>query len=192
MYADDSLAASQVAARSGWPRQADVPIGELRAVASTATPATPPSPTSSASRRASTRWSSARTQIVAQLKSAYQTACEGGCTSVVFNRLFRRALEVGKRVRTETAIGERPVSVSSAAVELALQVFGKFKDHTVLILGAGETSELTATHLKAPRHRAHPGDEPDVRRRGGAGRSASAAAPCPSRTSKGTCRPPTS
>jgi len=88
-------------------------------------------------------------QIVAQLKAAYQLACEGGCTSVVFNRLFRHALEVGKRVRTETAIGERPVSVSSAAVELALQVFGRFKDHTALIVGAGETSELTATHLKA-------------------------------------------
>jgi len=88
-------------------------------------------------------------QIVAQMKAAYQGACEGGCTSVVFNRLFRRALEVGKRVRTETSIGERPVSVSSAAVELALQVFGKFRDHVVLILGAGETSELTATYLKA-------------------------------------------
>jgi glutamyl-tRNA reductase len=88
-------------------------------------------------------------QIVAQMKGAYQAACEGGCTSVVFNRLFRRALEVGKRVRTETAIGERPVSVSSAAVELALQVFGRFRDHVVLILGAGETAELTATHLKA-------------------------------------------
>jgi glutamyl-tRNA reductase len=88
-------------------------------------------------------------QIVAQLKAAYQQACDGGCTAVVFNRLFRHALEVGKRVRTETAIGERPVSVSSAAVELALQVFGKFRDHTVLIVGAGETSELTATHLKA-------------------------------------------
>ncbi len=88
-------------------------------------------------------------QIVAQMKAAYQQACEGGCTSVVFNRLFRHALEVGKRVRTETAIGERPVSVSSAAVELALQVFGKLKDHTVLIVGAGDTSELTATHLKA-------------------------------------------
>jgi glutamyl-tRNA reductase len=88
-------------------------------------------------------------QIVAQLKAAYQMACDGGCTAVVFNRLFRHALEVGKRVRTETAIGERPVSVSSAAVELALQVFGKLRDHTVLIIGAGETSELTATHLKA-------------------------------------------
>ena len=61
----------------------------------------------------------------------------------MFNRLFRHALEAGKRVRTETAIGERPVSVSSAAVELALQVFGRLQDHTVLIIGAGETSELT-------------------------------------------------
>ncbi len=88
-------------------------------------------------------------QIVAQMKAAYQQACDGGCTSVIFNRLFRHALEVGKRVRTETAIGERPVSVSSAAVELALQVFGRLKEHTVLIVGAGGTSELTATHLKA-------------------------------------------
>ncbi len=86
-------------------------------------------------------------QIVAQMKSAYQLACEGGCTSVVFNRLFRHALEVSKRVRTETAIGERPVSVSSAAVELARQVFGKLRRHQALILGAGETSELTAAHL---------------------------------------------
>ena len=88
-------------------------------------------------------------QIVAQLKNAYQIACEGGCTNVVFNRLFRHALETGKRVRTETAIGERPVSISSAAVELALQVFGKFKKHSALILGAGEMSELTAVHLKS-------------------------------------------
>jgi len=88
-------------------------------------------------------------QIVAQMKSAYYQACAGGCTSVVFNRLFRHALEVGKRVRTETAISERPVSVSSAAVELALRVFGDLRGHTALIIGAGETSELTATHLKA-------------------------------------------
>jgi glutamyl-tRNA reductase len=88
-------------------------------------------------------------QIVAQMKAAYQAAYECGCTSLVFNRLFRHALEVGKRVRTETAIGERPVSVSSAAVELAAQVFGKLACRTVLIVGAGETSELTATHLRA-------------------------------------------
>ena len=88
-------------------------------------------------------------QIVAQLKAAFRAAKEGGCTGVVFNHLFRSALEVGKRVRTETSIGERPVSVSSAAVELALQVFGRLSEHTVLVVGAGETSELTVTHLKA-------------------------------------------
>ena len=66
-------------------------------------------------------------QILAQLKDAYQAACGEGCTSTVFNRLFRHALEVGKRVRTETAIGERPVSVSSAAVDLARQVLGKLE-----------------------------------------------------------------
>ena len=125
-------------------------------------------------------------QIVAQLKAAYQQACEGGCTSVVFNRLFRHALEVGKRVRTETAIGERPVSVSSAAVELALQVFGRFRDHTVLIVGAGETSELTATHLKAHGIERDPGDQPHVRRPPRSWPAGWAAAPCPSRSSKGT------
>jgi glutamyl-tRNA reductase len=88
-------------------------------------------------------------QIVAQIREAYDIAREGGCTSVVFNRLFRHALEVGKRVRTETAIGEKPVSVSSAAVDLAEQVFGRLDDTTALIIGAGETGELTATHLRA-------------------------------------------
>ena len=146
-YASDSLAASQAAVER-LARQADVPVAELE-----------PSVYSYSGDAAIAHLFRVtasldsmvvgEAQIVAQLKSAYQEACEGGCTSVVFNRLFRRALEVGKRVRTETAIGERPVSVSSAAVELALQVFGKFKDHVVLILGAGETSELTATHLKA-------------------------------------------
>ena len=88
-------------------------------------------------------------QILAQIKTAHQVAGESGCSSVVLNKVFRHAIEVGKRVRTETAIGERPVSISSAAVELALQVFGKLDNHVVLILGAGEMSELTATHLKA-------------------------------------------
>ena len=146
-YASDSLAASQ-AAVTRLAEQAGVPVPELE-----------PSVYSYSGDAAIAHLFRVtasldsmvvgEAQIVAQMKSAYQAACEAGSTSVVFNRLFRRALEVGKRVRTETAIGERPVSVSSAAVELALQVFGKFKDHAVLILGAGETSELTATHLKA-------------------------------------------
>ena len=147
VYAHDSLAARQ-AAVAALARHAGVDVHELE-----------PSLYSYSGDRAIThlfRVTSSldsmvvgEAQIVAQMKAAYQQACEGGCTSVVFNRLFRHALEVGKRVRTETTIGERPVSVSSAAVELALQVFGKLKDHTVLIVGAGETSELTAVHLKA-------------------------------------------
>jgi len=88
-------------------------------------------------------------QILAQLKAAYQAARAEGCSSVVFNRLFRQALEVGKRVRTETAIGERPVSVSSVAVDLARQELGSLDDRVVLVLGAGETGELTVKHLKA-------------------------------------------
>jgi glutamyl-tRNA reductase len=88
-------------------------------------------------------------QILAQLKDAYQAACGEGCTSTVFNKLFRHAIEVGKRVRTETAIGERPVSVSSVAVDLARQVLGKLERRVVLVLGAGETSELTVKHLRA-------------------------------------------
>ena len=70
-------------------------------------------------------------------------------TAAVLNRLFRQALEVRKRVRTETAIGERPLSVSSVAVELARQVLGRLDHRAVLVLGAGETSELTVRHLRA-------------------------------------------
>jgi len=88
-------------------------------------------------------------QILAQLKDAHQAARDDGCTSVVLNRLFRQAIEVGKRVRTETAIGARPVSVSSVAVDLARQELGSLDHRVVLVLGAGETSELTVKHLKA-------------------------------------------
>ena len=88
-------------------------------------------------------------QILAQLKEAYHLACAEGCTSVVLNRLFRQAIEVGKRVRTETALGTRPVSVSSVAVDLARQELGTLDDCVVLVLGAGRTGELTVKHLKA-------------------------------------------
>jgi len=88
-------------------------------------------------------------QILAQLKEAYQAACGDGCTSAVFNRLFRQAIEVGKRVRTETAIGERPVSVSSVAVDLARDALGSLDGRAVLVIGAGATSELTVRQLCA-------------------------------------------
>ena len=88
-------------------------------------------------------------QVLAQLKGAYEAARAAGCTGAVFNRLFRQALEVGKRVRSETAIGEHPVSVSSVAVDLARAELGGLDDRVVLVLGAGETGELTVKHLKA-------------------------------------------
>lgn len=86
-------------------------------------------------------------QILGQVKSAYERALEAGSTRAVFNKLFRQSFEVGKRVRTETAIGESAVSVSYAAVELAKKVFDTLDGRTVLVLGAGEMSELTVKHL---------------------------------------------
>ena len=86
-------------------------------------------------------------QILGQAKEAYDHAFEHGSAGRVFNRLFRQSFEVGKRVRTETAIGESAVSISYAAVELARKVFDTLEGRTILILGAGKMSELTAKHL---------------------------------------------
>jgi glutamyl-tRNA reductase len=66
----------------------------------------------------------------------------------VLNRMFQAALEVGKRVRTETEIGTRPVSVAFAGVKLAEQIFGKLSKHCALILGAGIVSEQVVEHLR--------------------------------------------
>ncbi|MDO8885939.1 glutamyl-tRNA reductase [Candidatus Oleimmundimicrobium sp.] len=88
-------------------------------------------------------------QILGQVKDAYQCAFENQATSTIFNRLFRETLSVGKKVRTETGIGENAVSISYAAVQLAKKVFGNLNGHTVLVMGAGEMSELTAQHLMA-------------------------------------------
>lgn len=86
-------------------------------------------------------------QILGQVKEAYDHAfCAGAC-SRVFNKLFRQSFEVGKRVRTETEIGEAAVSISYAAVELARKVFDTLEGRTILVLGAGKMSELTAKHL---------------------------------------------
>ncbi len=87
-------------------------------------------------------------QILGQLKEAYALATELQATNTVFNRLFHRAFGVGKRVRTETPIGESAVSISYAAVELAKKVFQDLNGKTVMIVGAGKMSELTARHLK--------------------------------------------
>ncbi len=86
-------------------------------------------------------------QILGQLKDAYQAAVEGKTVGQILNGLLHRAFNVAKKVRTETGIGQSAVSVSFAAVELARKIFEDLQDKTVLILGAGEMSELVAQHL---------------------------------------------
>ncbi len=88
-------------------------------------------------------------QILGQVQDAYNYALEYNISNNVLNTLFQNAISTGKRVRTETLIDRNPVSISSAAVELAKQIFIELENRTVLILGAGETSELTARHLVA-------------------------------------------
>lgn len=86
-------------------------------------------------------------QILGQVKQAYNVAYQCDATSTILNRLFLSAIECGKRVRTETAIGESPVSVSYAAVQLAKNVFETLEGRAVMVVGAGEMSELTIKHL---------------------------------------------
>ncbi len=86
-------------------------------------------------------------QILGQAKEAYDHSFGNGASGRVFNKLFRQSFEVGKRVRSETAIGESAVSISYAAVELARKVFDTLDGRTILVLGAGKMSELTAKHL---------------------------------------------
>jgi glutamyl-tRNA reductase len=81
------------------------------------------------------------------VREAYEYSFANGASSRVFNKLFRQSFEVGKRVRSETEIGENAVSISYAAVELAKKVFDTLEGRTILILGAGKMSELTAKHL---------------------------------------------
>jgi len=88
-------------------------------------------------------------EILAQVKQAYQAAHEGGFTGKLFNVLFQRSLYVGKRVRTETGLGEGASSVGSVAVGMAERIFGSLKDRSVMILGAGQMAEVTAKHLLA-------------------------------------------
>jgi len=86
-------------------------------------------------------------QILGQVKDAYHRAVEKNATGMVLNKLLHNAFRVAKRVRTETAIANNAVSVSYAAVELAKKIFGNLQGKTVLLIGAGEMSELAARHL---------------------------------------------
>lgn len=89
------------------------------------------------------------TQILGQVRDAFLLAQEERATGTLFNRLFKQAVTLAKRAHSETSIGEKAVSVSYAAVELGKRIFGRFDDKTVMILGAGKMSELTAQHLHA-------------------------------------------
>lgn len=88
-------------------------------------------------------------QVLGQVKAAYTVAHEGRFTGAVTNRLFHAAFSTGKRVRSETGLGEGAVSVSYAAIGLARKIFGDLKGLSVLILGAGEMAKLTGLHLQA-------------------------------------------
>jgi glutamyl-tRNA reductase len=89
------------------------------------------------------------TEILGQVKKAYAAAAAAGTTSRNLNKLFQRAFNVAKDVRTNTNITRGSVSVGSVAVELAEKIFGRLGTCKVMILGAGEMSELTAVALQA-------------------------------------------
>jgi glutamyl-tRNA reductase len=86
-------------------------------------------------------------QILGQIKEAYQQAVDAGTVGRVLSQLMHRTLSVAKRIRTETAISQKPVSISSVAVDLAYRVFGELSDNTVMLVGAGEMGELAARNL---------------------------------------------
>ncbi|MGE5361128.1 MAG: glutamyl-tRNA reductase [Bacteroidales bacterium] len=88
-------------------------------------------------------------QILGQVKEAYSVASAQQSVGPLLNKLFHASFVAGKRVRTETSLGEGAVSVSYAAVSLARKIFGALIDRTVLVIGAGEMGKLTAQHLKA-------------------------------------------
>lgn len=86
-------------------------------------------------------------QILGQVKDAYDAAVAAGALRSHLSRCVSRAFTVAKRVRTETQLGAGTVSISSVAVDLAKRIFGELKDHTVLLVGAGEMAEAAAKSL---------------------------------------------
>ena len=86
-------------------------------------------------------------QILGQIKLAYQTATEQKASGLILNRLLHRAFFVAKKVRTETGIGDRAVSISYAAIELSKKIFDSLEKKKVLMIGAGEMAELAVEHL---------------------------------------------
>lgn len=89
------------------------------------------------------------TQILGQVRDAYQDARERRVSDGVLNTLFQKAIYVGKRVRTDTGLDRHAVSISYAAVEKAKQAIGDLQGRSVLVIGAGLMSELTVKYLVA-------------------------------------------
>lgn len=87
-------------------------------------------------------------QILGQVKQAFHIAHQTRVTGKLLGRLFQHSFTVAKQVRTETAIGKSPVSIAFAAIGLARQIFEHLEQQTALLIGAGETIELAAKHLK--------------------------------------------
>lgn len=87
-------------------------------------------------------------QILGQMKEAFAAARKLGATGKILNRLFQETFSVAKQVRTDTAIGANAVSVASATVLLAKQIFTQLSEETVLLIGAGDMIELCARNLR--------------------------------------------
>ena len=110
-------------------------------------------------------------QILAQVKQAYQLAMQQESIGPITHEMFQRALRVAKRVATETSINEKRVSIASVAVtDFARNVFERFDDKQVLVIGAGETAEETLVYLQAEGARQITDRQPQSQCRRGAGR----------------------
>jgi len=88
-------------------------------------------------------------QILGQMKDAYRAAVEQNACGPVLSRLFQRAFATAKRVKNETGIARRPISVARVAVELAEQIFERFDDKKALLIGAGEMTEIALEALRS-------------------------------------------
>jgi glutamyl-tRNA reductase len=86
-------------------------------------------------------------QILGQIKEAYQLSLSNQTTDIILNRLLQRAFSIAKRVRTETGIGDRAVSISYAAIELGRKIFDTLEGKKVLLIGAGEMAEIAVENL---------------------------------------------
>jgi glutamyl-tRNA reductase len=87
-------------------------------------------------------------QILGQVKDSYRASVECGACGPVLGRLFQQAFSTAKRVRTETRLGEGPISVARVAVDLAKQIFEDFHEKNALLIGAGEMSEMAISALR--------------------------------------------